>query len=469
MQAGIYARISLDRDDTQIGVKRQVTDCTNEAKRRGWQVVDTYVDNSISASKDKPRPEYQRMIRDIEAGRIEAFIVWDLDRLTRTPRELEDIIDLAEKRGVKLANIGGDIDLSTPQGMMMARIKGSVARHEADQLARRIRRSVEQRAIDGQPVGQVPYGFQRETFTNEHGAKVKRDIPDPVTGPVVEEAVDRVLSGESLHSICKSYNERGILSPRSKPWHTQMLRQILLRPSIANLSVLRGEIVGKKNGIGVIDEGTFMRVKSILEDPKRRTSKGGPSPRHLLSVIAKCGRCGGNMRRIVGRVQQFKHRKKRMPDGYSCSQCHKVRRKQSLVDEVVTHAVIARLQQPDLLQALTQGRPSEMRKAQDELDEVEARLTVAADQFADGTITGEQLARITDRLRPRVDELKSQISHTSPKEDLALMAGEDAAERWEAAPIDVKRKIIDMLMTVTIMPTGSGRGDKPESIVIEWK
>src|SRR4051794_24469560 len=114
--AGIYARISSDEDGDRLGVTRQIKDCTAEPERRKWRIVDTYVDNDVSATRSKIRPEYRRMIADIQSGRLTALIVWDVDRLTRTPRELEDIIDLADHQGLSLASIGGEIDLSTPQG-----------------------------------------------------------------------------------------------------------------------------------------------------------------------------------------------------------------------------------------------------------------------------------------------------------------------------------------------------------------
>ncbi len=104
--AGVYARISSDEEDDRLGVTRQVDDCTAEARRRKWRIVDTYIDNDVSATRSKVRPEYRRMLADITAGRINGLIVWDVDRLTRTPRELEDIIDLADRNGLSLASVG---------------------------------------------------------------------------------------------------------------------------------------------------------------------------------------------------------------------------------------------------------------------------------------------------------------------------------------------------------------------------
>src|SRR3712207_2444838 len=160
MAAAIYARISKD-DGTALGVARQIEDCTREAERRGWTVTGTYTDNDVSASNGKPRPEFQRMMLEVDAGRLKAIVVWDADRLSRSPRENEDLIDRAEQHGLQLANVGGDMDLSTVTGRLTFRIKGSVARAEVEQQSRRLKRKFDERATNGHPHGKVAFGYRR--------------------------------------------------------------------------------------------------------------------------------------------------------------------------------------------------------------------------------------------------------------------------------------------------------------------
>src|SRR5215470_15427110 len=89
VQAGIYARISSDREGDQLGVTRQIEDCRRFAERCGYAVADVYVDDDISAWSGKARPEFERMLDDLRGRRIGAVLAWHLDRLTRHPRELE--------------------------------------------------------------------------------------------------------------------------------------------------------------------------------------------------------------------------------------------------------------------------------------------------------------------------------------------------------------------------------------------
>ena len=87
--AGIYARISSDKDGTAAGVERQLADCRKLAETLGWPVADEYVDNDVSAYSGKPRPQYRRMLADIEGATIDAVLVYHPDRLTRQNKELE--------------------------------------------------------------------------------------------------------------------------------------------------------------------------------------------------------------------------------------------------------------------------------------------------------------------------------------------------------------------------------------------
>ncbi len=110
-RAAVYLRISQDHTGEGLAVERQREDALRLAKDRRWKVASEYVDNSISASDSrKVRPGYDALCRDFEAGLWDALIVYDLDRLTRQPRQLEDWIDAAEGRGLQLVTANGEAD-----------------------------------------------------------------------------------------------------------------------------------------------------------------------------------------------------------------------------------------------------------------------------------------------------------------------------------------------------------------------
>ncbi|MPY86086.1 MAG: recombinase family protein, partial [Actinophytocola sp.] len=160
--AAIYLRVSLDLTGEGLAVERQREDCERLVQGRGWSLVETYVDNSISATdKAKTRPAYDQMVADYNADKFDALVCWDLDRLTRQPRQLEDWIDAAEERGLLLVTANGEADLSTDGGRMYARIKAAVARAEVERKGARQSRAQRQRAGQGRP----PRGVRATGYT----------------------------------------------------------------------------------------------------------------------------------------------------------------------------------------------------------------------------------------------------------------------------------------------------------------
>jgi Resolvase, N terminal domain len=85
--AAVYTRISHDPSGERLGVQRQEAACLEEAKRRGWSIARVYVDDDRSAfDTRKPRPEYQRLLKDIQLELRDGVMIWRPDRLHRQPR-----------------------------------------------------------------------------------------------------------------------------------------------------------------------------------------------------------------------------------------------------------------------------------------------------------------------------------------------------------------------------------------------
>lgn len=455
LRCAIYVRISED-DGSAKGVGRQEEDCRKLAASRGWPVAHVYVDNDVSASNGKVRPQYQALLRAIEHGEIDALVVWDVDRLTRTPRELEDIIELADRHSLALGNVGGEIDLSTPQGRMMARIKGTVARHEIEQMSRRIRRQSDQRAANGSPHGPVSYGFQRVDG---------RDIVFEPEAAIVRELARRILAGDSLRSIAADLRSRGVTPPRAE-WKSQTIRVILTRPSIAGMRKHRGTIVGETNGEAVLDRDTFDRLTAFFNSPSRKIEGTGRPACHLLTGIAVCGICGGKMRVIPARVTTKGYQNKA---AYNCRDCFKTYRDQASVDALVSDLITARLSAPEFIAGFSSGDGAAETDARNALAAIDAKLDNASDAYADGTIELAQLARITERLRTERERFAAALADAMPRTLPAILSGDNPADRWATAPLEVRRTAVDALMTVTILPAGGARFFKPESVGIAWR
>jgi len=128
----IYARISLDVEGDGKGVQRQLEDCRRTILSNGWPLGVEYVDNDISAYSGKHRPEYERMLADIEGGDVDAIVCYNLDRLTRQPKEFERFNDAVRAAGIShVVFVTGGMDLGTDDGLLIGRIYAAVAAQES--------------------------------------------------------------------------------------------------------------------------------------------------------------------------------------------------------------------------------------------------------------------------------------------------------------------------------------------------
>lgn len=212
-----------------------------------------------------------------------------MDGLTRTPRELEDVVDLTEKRGIALASVGGEIDLATPQGRLTAQIRGNVARHETEQLSRRVRAKITELAEQGASVGQIAYGWQREPTLDTQGRVTGyRNVLHPQQTLVLRDAAVAVLAGDSLTSIIGRLNTEAILAPSQGTWSITIMRSLLLRERNACRRVHQGQVVGVGDWDRVFDDDIHTRLVAIMGDPARRTNRSN-AIKYLLSGIVTCG------------------------------------------------------------------------------------------------------------------------------------------------------------------------------------
>lgn len=226
--AGVYVRISRDREHDGLGVARQEKDCRTLVRRRGWHVVKVYSDDDRSAYTKRPRPAYQQMLTDLRTGQIGAVVAWHPDRLYRRMMELEDLVELLESRTVEVATVrAGEIDLATPAGRLNARMMAAVARHESEHKAERQQRKHEELAELGRwKGGPRPYGYQRSETEDGTLMVVSQEAA------LIQEAAARVLAGESVHAVCRDWNERQVSTTRGGQWRPQTLLRILPPPRL---------------------------------------------------------------------------------------------------------------------------------------------------------------------------------------------------------------------------------------------
>jgi DNA invertase Pin-like site-specific DNA recombinase len=456
--AAIYVRISQDREGAGLGVKRQEEDCRALAKRLGWRVVDLYVDNDTSAYSGKPRKDYARLLADIETGQVTAVIAWHTDRLHRNNRELLDYIDLSVERKMPTQTVtAGPLDLSTANGRAAAITLGAWARAESEHKAERIKRAHEQAAKDGRWRGGArPFGYTADATHLE-----------PSEARLVRAAYRSLLAGESLASIMRKWNDKGVTTTTGKAWSYATLRQLLLRPRNYGKSVLNGEVVGDGQWPPLVAEPVFRSVAAILTDSSRRTS-GSTQGRWLLAGLAFCGVCndGTTVKSATARSRG------KSSIIYRCRASAHLGRRAEYCDEFVAGVILERLRRDDARDLLSANPGPDTEALRIEADSIRRQLDESASLFAEGVLTAVQLRSTTARMRERLGEVEEQMTDRSRITALAgLLGAADPEAVWESLSWAARRTAVDILCTVTIGPAGRGnaRVFDPTTIRIDWR
>jgi site-specific DNA recombinase len=185
-RAAIYVRISSDPEGRGLGVTRQEEDCRTLAERLSWDVSAVYKDNDVSASGKRRRPAWEQLLDDIEGGRIDSLVAYSSSRLYRNLRDLGQLLDLAEVKGLSIATVAsGDVDVSTADGRMLARILASVDQAEWERLSERSHRQRPQHAENGGKHASLGFGY------TEDGTIVTREPMRSETQPNASSMVNR--------------------------------------------------------------------------------------------------------------------------------------------------------------------------------------------------------------------------------------------------------------------------------------
>ncbi|AKN70599.1 recombinase [Streptomyces sp. PBH53] len=464
-RAVIYLRISQDRAGAHLGVDRQREDCEALAERNGWDVVETYIDNDISAYSGKKRPDYRRMLTDLDEGTATIVVAWHTDRLHRSPTELEEYIDLSERRGVNTHTCqAGPIDLSTPSGRMTARILGAVARHESEHKGERVARARRQKAMAGEWTGGirpfgwgVPTGETRKRVDKETGEEIEEPVLDmnkalPEEKQAVEYGTDLILAGGSIRGWVKWLKDKGFRTTLGNEFSHTEARGVLLRPRNAGIAVYKGEEVGRGQWEELVPEPKFRACVAILTDPSRTTTPGA-QPKWLGSLLYRCGR--GECDQFVSVTQSGG---RRYPS-YRCQTGHGGGRRAEVVDQYVEDVIVERLSRPDAHDLLLPGGTEvDVAALQAESEQIRRRLTDLAGLFGAGQIDMVQFTEGTDTARAQLEGVTKQLAKAAMRDPLVgLVGAPDVRKAWKGLELEQKRNVLRVLVEVTLKTPRPGR------------
>lgn len=466
LRAACYCRISSDPHDKREGVDRQRQDTADVCAIQDWIPSGFYIDNDRSASNGKQRQEWDRLLCDIKAEKVDAIVVWNQDRGWRKMSDLESLRPLLEPRGVLLATTNiGVIDFRNADDVFRAQVSTAMSEMEVAKMKVRMKRAARDRAERGVPKWTKAFGYRT--------VNGKLEL-DPRTAPLVQEAYAAILAGSTLNDVARLFNDAGAHGLNGKPWVASTVSLFMRAPRNAGLRAHNDEIVGQGTWPAIVEQATWKSAQTVMNDPRRKPGRKSVK-RHLLTGVLMCGKCGHH---LAGGSQT-----KQRTRVYSCKGCRGVSIRAEQIEPLLYTIVAGRLAMPDAVDLLKSAvhDTAAAEAIRLELESLYGELQKIGIERGKRLLTGEQAQIATAYINGDIAELERR---QQDDERLRIFADlplgtPQIADAIKALSPGRFRAVVDVLVSVTVAPVGKGgylvdpethkKHIDPERVHVDWR
>lgn len=484
-----YERISHDPTGQQAGVDRQHHDILHLAAIFGAEVC-WHRDNDLSAfDEDVTRPAFELMLEHVgdPAHPSRGMLAFDLDRLFRRGDDLQRALKLYKRDETLVFRTSAqEINLSTPDGRLMAEIMVAFAQKESADKQRRVRRMHYFRALAGKPTGPAGFGH----------------LPDrcglhPVEAPLVAAAAEDLLTGRrTAYRIARAWNKAGHLprprrkklpdgtftEPFSRPWSGRTVSQLLRQPRVGGFVVYQDELMYDGEGRPlrsavqqpIVDPDRWLELRALLLSPERgagvNTRADGYA--YLGSGKLRCGGPEGCDHRLIGHTDRRTEVHRYLCPGGDGRGCGRNSIDGAGVDAVLNAYVEG---------ALSEVQPEELGYAvepwgrEDELAEASARHADALAAYVTGSspLSRQTQVQMLEGLEERVEALRrEQRAHLGREAQARALADAGDLARWQAAYAEQDweycRVVVDALVLRVTVRKAQERGRRGKAGAPRW-
>jgi site-specific DNA recombinase len=400
VRVGVYVRRSTDDEHQPYSIEAQDTRLAAYiGSQPGWRQTARFADDASGASTR--RPGLQRALGAARAGVIDVLLVYRVDRLTRSLRDLVTVLDDLDRAGVVFRSATEPFDTATAMGRMLVQMLGMFAQFKRDTIIDRVIAGMERKAAAGKwKGGRRPFGYRVDPATSTL-------VPDAGEAAVVRLIFDAYtrnrLGGKAVASVLNEYGNR---TTTGGLWSAhQVLRVLSSRVYLGELT-FRGITTASRHP-AIIDEKAFAETQRILaargEDYSKRAANGSD---YLLTGLMRCPSCGKAMigTRAHGRSRIYRYYTCFTRARYDSARCHASRLDADAVEQAAITALagfyrdqhdlsgeaIAAAQASNA--AAQDGRRAELATTEHDFARAGAAIDRYLTAFENGTLDPEDLA-----------------------------------------------------------------------------
>lgn len=284
MTVGIYIRVSTDeqaKEGYSLSAQRERLKAFCIAQ--DWHDFKFYVEEGVSGRTTK-RPKLKELLQHVEQGMIKTLLVYRLDRLTRSVRDLHNLLDKLEKNGCTFKSATEIYDTSTAMGRMFITIIASIAQWESENLGERVRMGQVEKARQGEWGAQPPFGYDKVN---------KRLVINLEQREILLDMIEKVKSGYSMRKLALYLEGTEIRPVRGKRWHITSIRDMLTNPALYGAMRWRDEIIENTHE-GIMTKKEFEKLVRLISS-RSNYKKRDVKSIFIFQMKIKCPICGSHL------------------------------------------------------------------------------------------------------------------------------------------------------------------------------
>lgn len=297
-RCAIYARKSKATSDGEVfsSLDAQREACEQyigSQREQGWEASPNQYNDDGFTGANVERPGFQRLLDDVDAGRVDVVVVYKLDRLSRSLLDFVSIMARLKKVGCEFVSVTQHFSTTDAIGRLTLNMLMSFAEFEREMISERTRDKIAASRKKGLwSGGAVPPGYD---------VIDRRLVKNDLRALVVEEAFDLYITHRSALDVARILNERGRMTKLHKarsgrvrgprPWTKQSVLRLLRTPYVAGLVPYRDELYPGEHE-AIIAESRWRRVQALLDQHRKQQKSRARNLDYILRGRLFCGHCG---------------------------------------------------------------------------------------------------------------------------------------------------------------------------------
>jgi DNA invertase Pin-like site-specific DNA recombinase len=265
-RCAVYCRVSsderLDQSFNSIDAQREAGIAyVASQKAEGWELVPDFYEDPGFSGGNMERPGLKRLLKDIQAGKIDIVVVYKIDRLSRSLADFAKMVEVFDNHMVSFSSVTQQINSATSMGRLMLNVLLSFAQFEREVTGERIRDKIAASKRKGMWMGgSVPLGYHVENRALQI---------EPQEAELVQRIFEQFITEKSTTKIVKELNEQGIQTKRKKAFCKQSIYKILHNRTYIGEISHKGESFPAQHE-GLIDSTTWEKTHAILSQDNRQ-------------------------------------------------------------------------------------------------------------------------------------------------------------------------------------------------------